>query len=59
MPSHPIKRVLALLLGGLAATLIAMALAEPLLGGPPPTFAMPAALALALVARVLWERASR
>ena len=59
MPSHPVKRAIALILGLAAAILVAMALAEPLLGGPPLNFAMPAALALALVARTLWARATR
>ena len=59
MPSHPVKRFFALLLGLLALGLVLMALAEPILGGPPLTFAMPAALAIGLMARVLWDRAGR
>lgn len=56
MSFRPLVLLLAAVLGAAALTLIVASLVEPLIGGPVLPYAIPAAMALSLVARTLYRR---
>ena len=56
MPYRVFALLIAAILGAAALTLLVASLVEPLIGGPVLPYAIPAAMALGLLARAVWRR---